>query len=78
LIYDNPHDFLYDVCHGNIHPGDVSLEQWLIAHGYAMLDQRLPQLHTGVMVGGQQYVLHHCIESVTFPNASKPLSENMH
>lgn len=78
LTYDNPHDFLHDVVRGNIHPKHVTLEQWLVAHGYAMIDQKLPHLHTGIMVGGQQYVLHHCIESIHYPNLVRPLQEHDH
>lgn len=78
LTYDNPHDFLHDVVHGKIHPRDVSLEQWLVAHGFAMIDQKLPQLHTGLMIGGQQFMLHHCIESIHYPNMVRPLQEHDH
>lgn len=78
LTYDNPHDFLFDVVNGNIHPRNVSLEQWLIAHGYAMIDQRLPHLNTHIMIGGQMFGLHHCIESIHYPSLIKPIVENQH
>jgi hypothetical protein len=78
LSYENPNDFLYDVTNGAIHPRDVNLEQWLIAHGYAMIDSKLPHLHTSVMIGGQLFGMHHCIESIHYPTLISPLQEYDH
>lgn len=75
LTYDNPHDFLHDVVNGNLHPRNVTLEQWLIAHSYAMIDQKLPHLHTNVMVGGQLFGLHHCIESIHYPTTVSSMEQ---
>lgn len=78
MIYDNPHDFLHDVVHGKIPLAAVSLEQWLIAQGYAMIDHKLPQMYANLMVGGQLFVMHHCVESIHYPNMVKPIVENKH
>lgn len=75
LTYDNPHDFLHDVVQGNIHPREISLEQWLIANGYAMIDQKLPQMNTRLMIGGQLFGMHHCIESVHYPTTIESMEQ---
>lgn len=78
LTYDNPHDFLHDVQAGKIPIGAVSLEEWLMAIGYAALDQKVPELNLAVMVGGQLFNLHHCLTSIHYPNRVKPLMEDHH
>ena len=78
LNYDNPHDFLHDVTRGVIPPDTVTLEQWLVAHAFAMLDNKLPDMHTSLMIGGQMFGMHHCIQSIHFPNKVRPLMENEH
>lgn len=78
MTYDNPHDFLHDVVRGVIHPSQVSLEQWLVSHAYAMIDQKLPQLYTSIMVSGQQFGLHHCIESIHYPSTVSSIVEREH
>lgn len=78
LTYDNPHEFLHDVTRGELHPRNVTLEQWLIASSYAMIDQKLPDLELALVLGGNVFSLHHCIHSVHFPNLVKPIMENKH
>lgn len=78
LTYNSPHDFLYDVARGILHPSEITLEQWLIANGYAMIDSKLPDLEAQVMIGGQLFGLHHCIKSVHYPNHARPLMEIEH
>jgi hypothetical protein len=78
LTYENPHDFLHDVSRGVLSPAEVTLEQWLIASGYAMIDQKLPDLEMVLMARGQVFGLHHCIQSINYPNLVKPIMENQH
>lgn len=78
LTYDDPHKFLRDVVKGELALSNVTLEQWLIASSYAMIDKEIEDLEMALVVGGQVFSVHHCIQAVYFPNPVKPLMENKH
>lgn len=57
-----------------MHPANISLEQWLIATGFAMVDQNIPSIELSVMLRGNLYTLHHHISSTHYPNKVGPLT----
>lgn len=78
MTYNNPHDFLHDLQRGKIPLNAVSMEQWLLAHAWVMVDANTPLISKNVMVNGGVFETRLQVTSVAYPEKADGIVGRTH
>lgn len=66
IHYTSVDEFLHDLARGKVPASAVTLEQWLIAHAYVILNNNVPRIEKKIMVDGNLYIMEFAMTGISY------------
>lgn len=78
MIYDSASEFLHDLGRGKIPLSAVSLEQWLLAHAWVMVDSGTPVIKKDVSINGAVFETKLQVRAVAYAEKAEGIVGREH